>query len=540
MDSTAAQRPVRIGELDLGKRSRGGCIDCKKAKVKCDEARPACGTCARRRHVCQGYVNRKPRSHWNQANNIIKSHKKRKTTDYSSETGLYLDGISVDPLSRIDSYPSDSSTEQRTTLIPTLYTDRAVKVTSRSYRDAEQVSSIPLLRGICPIPPGMVPADDQQAINIYFSRHPFELLIGPEFVDEMNALTLTIFQVYPEAIGSTLSAIGQTYVDIHQTGSSVSFLSKRARALAKLRDITSNEAEQLISVVLGLAAIELLDLNRAREYSMPILMGYAGSIINQYLQTGKALSSVATYFLRALARQDMVISLVSGRRPSIPTSTWLQEECKSSVDRLMGYTMTLMPLVEELCGLAEDVIHGNSGDGMITDTKTTTQSTVIENKSHLLKTRASELCTRITAWRPLRSDKVSAEVSRTCLVQAYACRSAALLYLYRLFNPAGSSVEADQAASGMACEIIARLLVSPDQVKMSLWPAFIAACELQEDDDRATAIEIFDSIYKARGTSTALQTKSFCLERVWKARDSGENWNWMHLARQYPHECVPI
>lgn len=44
----------------MNRRSRKGCLDCKRAKVKCDEVRPACGTCYRRGYVCQGYANINP------------------------------------------------------------------------------------------------------------------------------------------------------------------------------------------------------------------------------------------------------------------------------------------------------------------------------------------------------------------------------------------------------------------------------------------------------------------------------------------------
>lgn len=41
----------------LGSRkSRRGCLTCKKRKVKCDEAKPICGRCAAGGHTCQGYT----------------------------------------------------------------------------------------------------------------------------------------------------------------------------------------------------------------------------------------------------------------------------------------------------------------------------------------------------------------------------------------------------------------------------------------------------------------------------------------------------
>lgn len=46
--------------LTMQRRSRNGCIDCRKSKVKCDEIRPFCGTCTRRQHICQGYATPPP------------------------------------------------------------------------------------------------------------------------------------------------------------------------------------------------------------------------------------------------------------------------------------------------------------------------------------------------------------------------------------------------------------------------------------------------------------------------------------------------
>lgn len=36
------------------RRSRGGCINCKRSKRKCDEAKPFCQNCSRRKIKCEG------------------------------------------------------------------------------------------------------------------------------------------------------------------------------------------------------------------------------------------------------------------------------------------------------------------------------------------------------------------------------------------------------------------------------------------------------------------------------------------------------
>lgn len=234
----------------------------------------------------------------------------------------------------------------------------------------------------------------------------------------------------------------------------------------------------------------------------------------------------------------MVLSLVAMRRPCIPTATWLDQDSRNLVDRLMGYTVTLMPLLEEICALAEDIRRGNLGMKQRTYEDLSGESPF--SSAQIGFERAQDLSARVTAWRPVPNRAVSSQASKSCLSQAYAWRSAALLYLYRLLNPPGSSPEADMVALGMACEVLAHLSAPPDELKGSLWPTFIAACELEGDDDRATAIDIFDGIYRSRKTATCLHTKRFTLDRVWKARDAGDDWNWMNLVQKYPGECIPI
>jgi hypothetical protein len=112
--------------------------------------------------------------------------------------------------------------------------------------------------------------------------------------------------------------------------------------------------------------------------------------------------------------------------------------------------------------------------------------------------------------------------------------------LHRLTQPAGSSPEADCEAFQMACEVMIHLNGEPDDLRLSTWPAFVASCELKSQEDRAVALGIFDAIYSSRKTGTAIQTKQFVVERVWEARDAGEDWNWMVLSRRYPKECLPI
>lgn len=235
------------------------------------------------------------------------------------------------------------------------------------------------------------------------------------------------------------------------------------------------------------------------------------------------------------------MSLSQCSRNAIPTRVWLDDYAQKNADKFMGYTTTLMPMLEELCALAEDL--GQKAD---------TERAIVSEQEHVelalqsvanvssLSQHVDELRFKLQIWRPNIDHGVSACTSRRLLAHAYATKTAALLMLHRLIQPAGSSVDADKEAFQMACEVLVHLNGEPDDLRLSTWPAFIASCEMQGQDDRRIVIDVFNAIYSTRKTGTAIQTRDFVINRVWQTRDSGRNWNWMVLSQQYPGECVPI
>lgn len=472
------------------------------------------------------------------------------------------------------------------------------------------------------IPPGVVGHKDRPTVELYFTRHPYELNISPAFVHEMNANVLAILQQSPRAIVDSLSAIGHSYLTSRsRQASSLAVLRCRARILATLRANAQKDynLEVMVFMLLALSAVELVDSSQAAadtdadtdtaeppETTIPAVIANAASLLAHHRSTGRAVSSLARYFIRALARQDMIVALVRLHRPQIPTGLWLDEAARTSADRLMGYTATLMPLLEELCALAEDVktLRGgvsvqqaemgyssqpyspgqveaplysdhstppilNSPLVLCPSTTISSPPTGAEIRATFAQ-RAEDLRRRIEAWKPNIAHGLSFRDSRRYLSQAACYRSGALLYLFRLLHPPqpyhhhhqpllflGSTPPAPSTCTPPTCptegEATAKaheiLLVaagpSPrgaidDEVKMLLWPVFLAACEMSAAEDRQTVLALLDAITAQRRTVTAQRTKRFVLHRVWPARDAGRAWDWMVLAKAYPGECLPI
>jgi hypothetical protein len=231
----------------------------------------------------------------------------------------------------------------------------------------------------------------------------------------------------------------------------------------------------------------------------------------------------------------MMIALSQLRRNSIKTEMWL-DKTTTTTDRFMGYTTTLMPLLEELCALGEDIRHAESSRNI------TYRSEDAVSILPSMKQNINDLRSRIQSWRWVfgHGDSVAIRSSGRLIAHAFAYRAAALLMLHRLIYPAGSSVEADQEAFRIACEVMVYLKGPPEDLGLSTWPALIGSCELESVEDRAIAVNIFRSIYSVRKTGTSLQTMRFIIERVWKARDNGDDWDWMKLSQMYPGECTPL
>lgn len=273
--------------------------------------------------------------------------------------------------------------------------------------------------------------------------------------------------------------------------------------------------------------------------ALPSLLDNLSMMLDHHINRGFELTQLSKYFVRALARQDMMISLVRFQRPRIPTSYWLDDHSKQHADRFMGYTGSLMPILGELCALAEDIRAPLPDNLLGADSDDMTFSIPLHDPLILVE-RAAQLQSQLELWHPTVDSTLSFHSSRKFLMHANAYRSAALLYLHRLISPAGSSVEADQAALIMAYEVMVHTSGEDDDVKMSLWPVFVAACEVSNEADRMTTSYMLGAICRARKTVTATRTRAFVINRVWHARDNALDWNWMSLSEQYPNDLLPI
>lgn len=267
---------------DLRRRSKGGCIDCKSSKVRCDEVRPSCGTCARRRRPCRGYKplsstgsnsaedkqkfifyhpkgerRRQPEENASRARLDTQSPASE-TTGVENTVGEGGDGSS--PGGSIISIQRDI--ESPSNGCEPFWPPESTGVDPRMWCESiGPLPSIPQSPSI--IPPDTIPPDDTEILRLYFTRHPFEQVISLEFVDEMNASTWMVFLDNPQAATHALCSIGSVYLEEDSHGALLPMtVAKRARTLAalKVKD-PSRELEQMLLMSLALGAMEVIDLD---------------------------------------------------------------------------------------------------------------------------------------------------------------------------------------------------------------------------------------------------------------------------------------
>lgn len=236
----STNRTSQFKPLSMNRRSRNGCIDCKKSKIKCDERRPHCGTCARRNYSCRGYSEdlddtSHTRSRFSEGAKVGKSERR--------QVGHKKTNSQV-----INPHQPDTRRVDRSPLKSHFLFDESSSLTK-----VNKANNTPLCSRIFSIPQSALDKADEPTLELYFLRHPSELVISDEFVDEMNANVLQVFLEDPEGVCESLSSIGYVYLESGQE--LVLTLGRKARILARLRD--GKQLEQMLLMLLGLCAVEV-------------------------------------------------------------------------------------------------------------------------------------------------------------------------------------------------------------------------------------------------------------------------------------------
>lgn len=244
-------------------RSRRGCVDCRKARIKCDEVHPECGTCHRRGYICRGYVQTDRSDLKSQSLSITAPVLSHAITRPLYDASRFSNSTVVtetttfsqcDAESPSTAYSGDVLAEWNSTANNTLVPR------SKSVDESEGLNQPPLyLISLSSIPQGIISNYDWKIIELYFNRHPAALVISPEFVEEMKSNMFQVFHSDPQTVCDSLSAIGHNYLGDKSTTTLVPVLNRKGRILARLRamDGVGHDLEKTIVLLICLCTLEV-------------------------------------------------------------------------------------------------------------------------------------------------------------------------------------------------------------------------------------------------------------------------------------------
>lgn len=119
--------------------------------------------------------------------------------------------------------------------------------------------SFSLLQEPSLIPSTEILAADKTFIEIYFRRHPSDLVMSSEFIHEMNSFIIYLLQQSPAAVSEALSAIGENYMSEMSSETSMRVSNRKTRLMKRL--ILVNEdgssVELIAATLLGLCGVEV-------------------------------------------------------------------------------------------------------------------------------------------------------------------------------------------------------------------------------------------------------------------------------------------
>ncbi|RDW59322.1 Zn(II)2Cys6 transcription factor domain-containing protein [Aspergillus mulundensis] len=237
-------------------RSRKGCKDCKQAKIKCDEVHPSCGTCARRRRRCSGYSVCEGPSRRPSASLDLGATNHRTSVDLSQRMALQraLSELPVGYERMMEEIPTG------TWLIDAPGWRNSTDDYMRSMIMEASTKSRYSLKGPAPICLSEILAADRPLIEVYFMRHPSEMVMSDDsFIREMNGAVISLLQHSPTAVGDALAAIGENYLKEAVDSALVS--NRKVRLVSRLRLVSEEEngPELGLMLLLALCGVELVD-----------------------------------------------------------------------------------------------------------------------------------------------------------------------------------------------------------------------------------------------------------------------------------------
>ncbi|PVH84340.1 hypothetical protein DL98DRAFT_612511 [Cadophora sp. DSE1049] len=529
-----------VSHKEYFRRSRNG-------RLKCDEAKPSCGTCARRKVQCEGYPKKlrwvqssdsqKQRSNASkelsiQQDVVVRRSASSKARDQSlwSPSHSCLNPVPLHPpctqAQSHDAHQQDREPQQRPVTLSPLFSHH------------NSLSPPPLYLQISPsLLPSATPLDIylfdynlfQMSKLVFVNSDPSSSARSDHVALALEPRSL-IFETIMASAAIHLSLTGLVDEQLVFTKKSRALKGMRA-AIASRQNITmtsnSNNPSNSISpltrnlldhmILCASTSLIGMELSQGSPLSqiLPLIKGSTTLIVERYRAAHHEFSPppIFRHCQSLVAYFDILSCVPYPRSPILDTDIWFRGKDDKSLDYdpLMGCFSEIFMLIGRAASLISVFYTGQVDDNEFSG-------------------QQNLLTSQLDAWQPFRGhvsmhEDLSKDLEEFVSAQAgNAHKFATMIFLTR------SSDGADTVSSHHTQRLISRLrnamsCVSIDSpfIATMLWPAFVLGCESRESSEQAHTTQWFqDVLIKQRFENIRVALKAL-QEQIWP----NDCFNWV-------------
>ncbi|KAJ5712986.1 uncharacterized protein N7483_010167 [Penicillium malachiteum] len=343
-----------------------------------------------------------------------------------------------------------------------------------------------------------------------------KFLVGPSFHDSHHtSFVQNLIQPIPELKNASVACAAVLFGDLftEHTNTTVDIGHKRAAlAVSSLRSFRISDEKDLMTMLV--LTVAMITFAMHVEDGQPYLIArYTLSLIEAQYQHLIRFESPMMGLLMCLISTDTFECLLRSEVPAWRINT---TERENVVDRYLGLSYPLFPLLYDICEVADQLQHCKNEERAEIAGRLTAINTTVDN------------------WHPSPPvDLVQCFTQAEVIIisaQAKILRLTGLLIIHRLKHPFGQHDDEGQVLSRAIIFEFDTVLQLTNRSVPCTSLAYLTACfEISGEDGRETAL--IRSANVVTFSKQALVKLNASLVSIWRARDQGSQFYWTELAK---------
>ncbi|KAF4844117.1 Arginine metabolism regulation protein II [Colletotrichum siamense] len=496
------------------RRSRNGCVTCRAARIKCDEAHPLCKQCERRGVACGGY---KVKLKWVEASDVSPGSQASAKSVVKPRSSLAICPSSKTAKAIQYKKLANSSTA----LIRNPTTGPRLHSSSDVFIFTHWSKSLPDL--VYPNPEEYVSVREPYLAFVWQQDSillPAVLAAGASHLFALGVVT------QEEVLERKQRALGQMVACVQQQ--------KRLPPTETQHKLPLYVSEEAIAASLALIGLEIMQ-GSDTCIIRPLIRGTRAQLeerilLLQAMSDGSQLEKptpMMSVNIKMLAYMDALCCVPCARKPVFDRQFWqsmVLPHCSTSAKRypdiVFGYTTDILPLMGDSGALVEDFFSG----GITPESFVLSRYCLLQD----LNTCCRELPAAVQQpfCEGADSDTLESHRIRTgnaCIAAALSFGLATQIFLLRADDGDSSTTWTDQplkqslALVEQLSEAVLAVPVDTFASTMMIWPMFVLGCETMPVSSRRHQVELrLEKMLEKNGLLNISVALELLRNRIWK------------------------